>query len=126
MYENGKMRPVETIPGMGGEEIKENGGGVNSGMIYCKNFYKCHNVPQYNSTIIIKNKVNTLKNKFPPENVPCWVCLAEQTMLTLPLLETPPFLASGKPRFYSCLSVLCATTGAVFCQLSFHYFILLV
>jgi hypothetical protein len=26
MYVNGKMRPVETIPGMGGEEIKENGG----------------------------------------------------------------------------------------------------
>jgi hypothetical protein len=30
MYENGKMRPVETIPGMGGEGIKENDGGVNS------------------------------------------------------------------------------------------------
>jgi hypothetical protein len=27
MYENGKMRPVETIPGMGVEWIKENGGG---------------------------------------------------------------------------------------------------
>jgi hypothetical protein len=27
MYENGKMRPVETVPGMGGCEIKENGGG---------------------------------------------------------------------------------------------------
>jgi hypothetical protein len=27
MYENGKMRPVETIPGMGGRRIKENGGG---------------------------------------------------------------------------------------------------
>jgi hypothetical protein len=26
MYENGKMRPVETVPGMG-ERIKENGGG---------------------------------------------------------------------------------------------------
>jgi hypothetical protein len=24
MYVNGKMRPVETIPGMGGGEIKEN------------------------------------------------------------------------------------------------------
>jgi hypothetical protein len=24
MYVNGKMRPVETIPGMGGERIKEN------------------------------------------------------------------------------------------------------
>jgi hypothetical protein len=27
MYENGKMRPVETIPGMWGGEIKENDGG---------------------------------------------------------------------------------------------------
>jgi hypothetical protein len=27
MYVNGKMRPVETIPGMGGRGIKENDGG---------------------------------------------------------------------------------------------------
>jgi hypothetical protein len=27
MYVNGKMRPVETIPGMGGGGIKENDGG---------------------------------------------------------------------------------------------------
>jgi hypothetical protein len=27
MCVNGKMRPVETIPGMRGGEIKENGGG---------------------------------------------------------------------------------------------------
>jgi hypothetical protein len=27
MYVNGKMRPVETILGMGGGEIKENDGG---------------------------------------------------------------------------------------------------
>jgi hypothetical protein len=26
MYENGKMRPVETIPGMRGGRIKENNG----------------------------------------------------------------------------------------------------
>jgi hypothetical protein len=39
-----KMRLVETIPGMGvGGEIKENDGGVNSTMIYCKNFCKWHN-----------------------------------------------------------------------------------
>jgi hypothetical protein len=24
MYENGKMRPVETVPGIGGSRIKEN------------------------------------------------------------------------------------------------------
>jgi hypothetical protein len=28
MYENGQMRPVGTIPGMGEGEIKENGGGA--------------------------------------------------------------------------------------------------
>jgi hypothetical protein len=43
------MRPVETIPGMGGGRIKENGGGVNSTVIYCKNFCKCHYVSQYNN-----------------------------------------------------------------------------
>jgi hypothetical protein len=36
MYVNGKMRPVETIPGMGEW--------VNSTMIHCKNFCKCHSV----------------------------------------------------------------------------------
>jgi hypothetical protein len=35
------MRPVETIPGMGEKGLKENDGGV----IYCKNFGKCHSVP---------------------------------------------------------------------------------
>jgi hypothetical protein len=50
MYENGKMRPVETIPGMGreGRMMK----GVNSTMIYCKKFCKCHNVP----TVQLKKK----------------------------------------------------------------------
>jgi hypothetical protein len=46
MYVNGKMRPVETIPGIGGEVIKRFMWGVNSTMIYliyCKNFCKCHN-----------------------------------------------------------------------------------
>jgi hypothetical protein len=42
MYGNGKMRPVET--GEWGRGIKENDGGMNSNMIYCKNFCKCHNV----------------------------------------------------------------------------------
>jgi hypothetical protein len=45
MYENGKMRPVETIPGMQGGGIKGNDGGVNSTVIYFKNFCKCHNEP---------------------------------------------------------------------------------
>jgi hypothetical protein len=45
VYVNGKIRLVETIPGMGGEGIKKNEGErVNSTSIYCKNFCKCHNV----------------------------------------------------------------------------------
>jgi hypothetical protein len=48
------MRHVETIPGMGGRRIRENDGGVNSIMKYCKNFCKCHSVSQNNN--IIKNK----------------------------------------------------------------------
>jgi hypothetical protein len=44
MYENGTMRPVETIPGVG-RGIKENDGRGESNMIYCNNFCKCHNVP---------------------------------------------------------------------------------
>jgi hypothetical protein len=40
MYENGKLRPVETDAEMRGGRIKENDGGgeLNSAMIYCKNF----------------------------------------------------------------------------------------
>jgi hypothetical protein len=45
MYENGKMRPIETIPGMGERRIKENDGGVNSTVIYRKRFCKCCNLP---------------------------------------------------------------------------------
>jgi hypothetical protein len=44
MNENGKMRPVETIPRMGEGRIQEINGGMNSTMKYCKNFCKCHNV----------------------------------------------------------------------------------
>jgi hypothetical protein len=46
MYSNGKIINIETIPGIEGG-IKENGGGVNSSMIYCKNFCKCHNEHPY-------------------------------------------------------------------------------
>jgi hypothetical protein len=44
MYVNGKMRPVETVPGMRKRGTKENDGGVDSTMIYCKNSCKRHNV----------------------------------------------------------------------------------
>jgi hypothetical protein len=45
MYVSGKVRPVETIPETGRGEIKDNDRGVNSTMIYGKNFCKCHSVP---------------------------------------------------------------------------------
>jgi hypothetical protein len=39
------MRYVETIPGIGRRgEQRRMMEGVNLAMIYCKNFYKCHNV----------------------------------------------------------------------------------
>jgi hypothetical protein len=37
MYINGKLIPIETVPGMVGE-IKESGGGRKIKLIYCKNF----------------------------------------------------------------------------------------
>jgi hypothetical protein len=45
MYADGKMRPVEIIPGMGRGGLKRMMEEVNSSIIYCKNFCKCHNVP---------------------------------------------------------------------------------
>jgi hypothetical protein len=45
LYENGKMRPAESIPGMGVGGIKENNGGSEFSYNIFKNFYKCHNVP---------------------------------------------------------------------------------
>jgi hypothetical protein len=42
MYENGKIRPVETLPGMGAEEMK-----VNSTMKYCKNLANVTMYPRY-------------------------------------------------------------------------------
>jgi hypothetical protein len=46
-----KIRPVETIPGVEGGEIKENMEGANSTMLYYKIFCKCHNISP--STTII-------------------------------------------------------------------------
>jgi hypothetical protein len=55
MYVNGKMIPVENVPGVGGGLDKgELWRGVNSSMIYlihCKNFHKCHSVPLPSKTI---------------------------------------------------------------------------
>jgi hypothetical protein len=57
MYENGKII-VETVPVTGEGVIKENGGGMNLIKIYCKNFCKCHNVPQVQQ---YDNKNTTIK-----------------------------------------------------------------
>jgi hypothetical protein len=60
MYVNGKWDLLKLFQEWG-EGIKENDGGVNSSMIYltyCKNFCKCHNIPQHNN----KNKlIKTMK-----------------------------------------------------------------
>jgi hypothetical protein len=48
VYVNGKMIPIEAVPGMEGGRIRKNGGGVNLStifLIYHRNFCKCHNVP---------------------------------------------------------------------------------
>jgi hypothetical protein len=50
MCENGKMRSVLF------QEWRE---GVNSTMIHCKKFCKCHNIPQYNN----KKKSSKFKGK---------------------------------------------------------------
>jgi hypothetical protein len=34
VHENGKIRPVETVPGMGVERIRENDGELNSTVIF--------------------------------------------------------------------------------------------
>jgi hypothetical protein len=44
MYVNGKTISVETIPGM---EVE----GMNSSMINCKNFCKCHSITPHSITI---------------------------------------------------------------------------
>jgi hypothetical protein len=56
MHVNVKLIPVETVPGIRGEGMKESARGVNSNMIHllhCKNFCKCkcHNVPPPSKTI---------------------------------------------------------------------------
>jgi hypothetical protein len=54
MYENGTMRPVETVLRSRGGGINEKGGRGKS-KIYCEYFYKCYHIPSYN--------YNMLKNK---------------------------------------------------------------
>jgi hypothetical protein len=44
MYENRKMRPFETIPGIGVGGFKKMMEQVNLTVMYFKNFSKCHNL----------------------------------------------------------------------------------
>jgi hypothetical protein len=56
MYVNAKMIPVETVPGIRQERMKESSEGVNSSMIcliHCKNLCKHYSVPP--PSITIKN-----------------------------------------------------------------------
>jgi hypothetical protein len=50
MYENGAMRPVETVLRKREGGLKENDEGGES-KIYCKHFCKCHKVPRYSMLI---------------------------------------------------------------------------
>jgi hypothetical protein len=52
MYENGKMRPVETVPAMG-EGIKENDGGRINLWYIVRNLVNVTMYPQYNDTMAI-------------------------------------------------------------------------
>jgi hypothetical protein len=45
MYDNGTMRPVETVPVMGGGGKRRMMEWMNSTTIYCKKFCECHNIP---------------------------------------------------------------------------------
>jgi hypothetical protein len=54
MYVSGKMRPVETIPGMGEGRIKNGGGGDFKYDIFdiLQELLHTYSVPQHNKTII--------------------------------------------------------------------------
>jgi hypothetical protein len=49
MYTNDKMRPVETIPGIGGGGQRRMMEGINSAVFYCKNFVNVILYPQNNN-----------------------------------------------------------------------------
>jgi hypothetical protein len=50
MCVNGKMRLAETVPGMVAKRVKENGGGLNSSMMYLI-YCECHNILPPSTTI---------------------------------------------------------------------------
>jgi hypothetical protein len=66
MYGNGKMKLVETIPGMGGGEAKENDGGDEFTMY-----------PQHKNFFFFKKKENPWSNlSFPCKELKCNQVLA--------------------------------------------------
>jgi hypothetical protein len=52
MYENGKMKPAEMIPGMGGRAIKENDGGIEFNYDILRTLVNFTVYPQYNNNKI--------------------------------------------------------------------------
>jgi hypothetical protein len=60
MYENGKIRPVEIIPGMEEERIKNNDGGEWIQLWYIiRTFVNVTMCPQHNNKIIKKKPLKT-------------------------------------------------------------------
>jgi hypothetical protein len=55
------MRQLKLVQELGEKRIKENGGWVNSTMIYCKNYINVRMYPLYNNNII-ENKIKSNKN----------------------------------------------------------------
>jgi hypothetical protein len=54
--QNRKMRPAETIPGMGKGGVKDNDEGGEFNYDIVKNFCQCHNVPPNNNLTIKREK----------------------------------------------------------------------
>jgi hypothetical protein len=61
MYEKWKNEMCWNYPKKGEGEIKENDRGGKFNKIYCKHLCKCHNVPQFNTNMIIKSKNKNMK-----------------------------------------------------------------
>jgi hypothetical protein len=69
------MRPVETIRGMRERGKMRMMEGVNSTMVYCRRFCKCHSVPQYinqqiNQSIKIRSRTTICFNNTNPRDMP--------------------------------------------------------
>jgi hypothetical protein len=74
MCANGKMKPVETISGIWGKGIRRMMEGVNSTMIYCKNFGNITMYLKYNNSIIIKKKIKKKSKAWGRRKMECEQC----------------------------------------------------